>query len=485
MREPSDPWRDHERARANYPQPTPEDERAARYHEAVTLRRLQSAEKLMSPTTPELKYAPGPHQRSFQAEQYLQNAQASGDPRKIRDAEIYADRARKAVAKADAPPKTPSQLIFEAFMSSRIGPGGKLMPLVSKLMQAGITQEQLQQQFGGQGHGSPDGHGGTTFHFGKNGVNVGADALTNLAEMAPAAANIAKLALPIIAASGAASSVVSGVVLATNRALEMGRAGGAAYWSGGGSAAATGRGMALSNFVGKDLGSAAVGFGDQLRQSSFGAGYFRSRGITDLGPYTTDKTSNYIRGIDELRRIKSDQMAIRVARDTGMTDELRYRDLSNESYNRLRDSMGDRGAPETRKAAAEFDANKAILGNQWDKFTAEIGNAFVPMATSVVHGLNNITDPDYWRLDFGNKDWRRRHGSMLPGDQDSSSPGGIGGGSPMDSTRYRQLKDGAEQIGGGNRANGIPAGWSSSWKLQNTDEALKAQVVMMGGFAVG
>jgi len=422
---------------------------------------MQNAERLMSPTTPPLKYAPGPHQRAFEAEQLLQNALTSGDPRKIRDAEIYSAKTRAARDKADAPPKTKNDLMFEAFISSRIGPGGQLLPLISKLKAAGTTQQQLQQHFIGMG-ADPD----------------------MAAKIAPMAARIAANALPIALAATGVAAGVAGVAMVTNRALEMNRASGSAYWTGGGSARATGQGMALSNFVGKDLGSAAVGFGDQLRQGSYGAGYFRSRGITDLGPYTTDKTSNYIRGIDELRRIKSDQEAIRIARDTGMTDELRYRDLSDPTYERLKRSMGDRATPEARKAAAEFDANKAEFDNQWDKFTAEIGNTFIPAGTAFTQGLNNTTDPDFWRLDFANKDWRVKHGIKWYGDDDPS-PSEKNAQAAQKKDMNRQLKDGTEQIGGGNRANGIPAGWSSSWKLQNTDEALKAQTVMMGGFAVG
>ena len=488
---PSDPWRDYERARTNYPQPTFEDDRAARYHEAVTLRRLQSAEKLMSPTTPELKYAPGPHQRSFQAEQFLQNAQASGDPRKIRDAEIYADRMRKARDKADAPPKSKNDLMFEAFISSRIGPTGQLLPLISKLRAAGTTQQQLQNHFIGMG-ADPD----------------------MAAKIAPLAARIATSALPIALAATGVAAAVGATTYVGNKSLEISRAGSAAYWGAGGSPTTTGRGMALSSFVGKDLTSASMGLGDQLRQGSYGAGYFRSKGIADLGPYTTDKASNYVRAVDELRRIKSDREAIRVARDTGLTDELRFRDLSDTSYERLKKSMAERGSPQSRRDSAEMDAARSEFANNWDQMINKKGAPIVKLGAKALSWLNG--DDDFQWGNPASEAWQKKNAPWMQGiskavgmasgfvgnpingfiDAASSISDSIEGLKPKSDKdradaatsskdRVRQLRDGTEQIGGGGRANGLPTGWSSSWKLQNTDEALKAQAMMMGAFSVG
>ena len=460
MRGPGDPWSAYDAARRNYPQPTPEADRAAKYHEALALRRMQNAERLMSPTTPALKYAPGPHQRAFEAEQLLQNALTSGDPRKIRDAEIYSAKARAARDKADAPPKTKDDLMFEAFISSRIGPGGMLLPLISKLKAAGTTTEQLQKHFIGMG-ADPDMAG----------------------KLAPVAAGLVKYAMPIALASAA----VAVVGAAAAKASQVNKTSSDAFWGGGGTPRETARGIAMAGFVGKDLSSAANGFGEQLRQGTYGAGYFRSKGIVDQGPYTIDKTSNYLKAIDEIRRIKSDQEAIRIARDTGMSPELRFRDLGDDTYQRVRRSMDNMAGPNVRKQGAEWEANKAIIGNWFDQQVAATGNRVVQVANWAAKpfgGLDKVGGffHDLYYNATGSATWDWLTGAdQNQGKKDSDKPSDMAPGGK----RYRELKDGTEQIGGAGRANGIPSGWSSSWKLQNTDEALKAQTVMMGGFAVG
>ena len=464
----NDPWTAYEIAKANYPQPTLEADRAARYNEAVALKRMQTAEGVLSPAAPPLKYIGGVHQRAFEAEQWLQNARESKDPRKIRDAELYAERARAARDKAEAPPKSRQDLLWEAFSTSRIGPGGKLMPLISRLRAAGTTQEELQNHF----------------------VGMGADPAM-AAKIAPMAARIAAGALPIALAATGVAAAVAGVVMVTNRALEMGRAGSAGYWGGGGSPRATGQGMALAGFLGKDLTASATGFGEQLRGGSFGAGYFRSRGVYDMGPYTTDKTANYIRGIDELRRIKSDQIAIRVARDTGMVDELRYRDMTDSTYGRLKRSMGARGSAQSRQDSAEFDANRTIIQNWFDAQVAAAGNRVVQVtnaATSPFGGLERVGEflqKLVYNSPVGMGFIDRVTGLVNGGNGDQNRSGGGSDTTKALKDLTRQLKDTTEQIGGGGRDSGIPAGFSSSWKLNNTDESLKAQAAMLGAFSVG
>jgi hypothetical protein len=191
----------------------------------------------------------------------------------------------------------------------------------------------------------------------------------------------------------AALGVAGGVAYAGNEAIQAGMASNrslqAAHYISGGTMAETGALGSLGAFLGRSPEQEAMvteAFGDSLHGSTFGAGYFRSRGITDYGGLTTDKATNYLRAARQLAEEPNEALAIRVARDTGMQDELRLRDLSRTTREM---TLGNMNAATTRgeiRAQAEYDANVANLN-------ASVGRIWRGVSYPAVTLGNDILDP--------------------------------------------------------------------------------------------
>lgn len=312
----------------------------------------------------------GAHQQYDLAVRRLRTATESGDNGLIEDAQAAVRRAEKALQNQrktlDGPkPKNREDYIMEAFMTSRVGPGGQLLPLVNRLRKAGLTSaEDLQEKFG---------------------MNAG-----DAAKMAPFIQAAAKLALPV---AGAIAGVGAAFALAEYSAATYRKVGGA-YWTAGGTPGETAQMLGIG---GDNAAQKAMSLGSALQQGTYGASYMRGKGVVDLGPYTVDKASNYIRAIDELRKIKTDKQAIRVARDLGMTDDLWMRDLSQPDFERRKSSMAGLGDPGYRAQAATYQNNKDILGNNLERLGAELGNIFTPIINSGAKGLANTFDSGFWK----------------------------------------------------------------------------------------
>jgi hypothetical protein len=152
--------------------------------------------------------------------------------------------------------------------------------------------------------------------------------------------------------------------------------------------------------------------------------------------------------------------------------------------------MGNRGSQQSRQDSAEFDANRTIIQNWFDAQVAAAGNRVVRVtnaATSPFGGMEQAGKflQDFYYNALGGSFWDGITGLANGGNGGQNRSGGGSDATSALKDLTRQLKDTTEQIGGGGRASGIPSGFSSSWKLNNTDESLRAQAAMLGAFSVG
>ena len=428
--------------------------------------------------------ARGAEQRYDIASRRLETARATGNSTLIADAQanlIRQERARARQRELIEGSATHGNAVWDAFMSSRIGPGGKLYPLVNRLRAAGFgSQEQLQAHFAGQGM-TPQAAAAAASAAAGSRVSNTAGALQNLgmsaatagriapgiASAASTVASLASAAMPLLipGAVALAGAVVIGA--GANAAAASYRTGGDLYYRSGSSTAAVGQLRGIGAFLGKDAGAASDALAGSLHNGSYGAAVLASRGIVDMGSMTKDRGENYLRAIDELVKMPESQ-AIRVARDTGMQDELWMRDLSPESRKRVMDSYRESGTDAERQSEAEYRGSKERLGASWDRMVRAVGKPIIDTFNAAVDGLSDPFSPSDPALKPKNK----KTGTGASAKDDNTA---------AVEELTRTLKDGREQVGGGARSMGsVPAGW----KLTTMDTALKGEAMALGAFGV-
>jgi hypothetical protein len=281
---------------------------------------------------------------------------------------------------------------------------------------------------------------------------------------ASAVAALATAAMPLIGPAAIVGLVASASYAAASAAATTQRTAGGLYYSTGSSARDVARIRGLAGFAGKDPGAAVDALAGALHNGSYGAAVAMSHGIVDKGSFTKDRGANYIRAIKMLRELPENQ-AIPVARDLGMTNELRLRDLSDDGMRRLENANRPRSKAE-RRAAADFDAKGQEFGAAWNDTITNLGNIVLPAMTGFVDFFN----PKNWGDTFSPPNEKKKSKSDATSDNTDAI---------QDLTRT--LKDGREQVGGGSRSMGaVPAGW----KLMTMDSALKGQAMAMGAFGV-
>lgn len=180
---------------------------------------------------------------------------------------------------------------------------------------------------------------------------------------------------------------------------------GSAYYVGGGSISETGSISSLGRFLGKsaaESAGSAVQFGQSLHNATYGAGYFRSRGLIDFGGITTDKATNYLAAAGMLAEMPSRAEATRVARDTQMSDLLWLRDLPADRRAAVLGGMQDQSSKSERQADAEYKADVGDITS-----TAE------SVWRDVVMGVHDILSPSGWRKWFDEASQPGGHSSQL------------------------------------------------------------------------
>lgn len=409
------------------------------------------------PSRPVYDVPSGPYQQLDEARRRHEQVAASGvDQREsvFRDAQYRMDQAQKRVNKIEEPPKPPKSredLIMDAFLTSRVGPGGKLFPLINRLRSAGISDPaEFQKMMEERGFSSSD-----------------------ASKIAPMVAQVAKIAMPMLAAA-IPGAMLGSAIYGAYRVAEAGsqrmRVGNAGYYLTGGDPSELG---AVRSVGGQNGYAKAMQFAEAIRGGSYGAAYMRSKGIVDLGPWTIDKDANYLKGLDEFRKIRSNAEATRVARDLNITDDAWVRDLSDETYSRLKEARGNMGSPEERRAEAEYRAMKEMVSGAWDKSVRSTSVGFM-------RGLSNTLDPDFW---FGNplsKNWWEKHAGIGVSDNAAS---GSDDGSPSNANGWNHQKrpmptNGYEMIGGDSRANSVPGMWHKpAYWSAGADVSARADVI--------
>lgn len=162
---------------------------------------------------------------------------------------------------------------------------------------------------------------------------------------------------------GPAGLLAAGLTYGAIQAAEAGGVSrhdlGSAYHIGGGSTGGTAQVGAVGRFLDRSASQsagAAVQFGGALHDSTYGAGYFRAQGIVDFGGITVDKDRNYINAVRKLSEEPNRDIATRVARDTGLTDELWMRDLSRRDRDEILAGLDDKVGDDERADVARRKA---------------------------------------------------------------------------------------------------------------------------------
>ena len=149
-----------------------------------------------------------------------------------------------------------------------------------------------------------------------------------------------------------------------------------ASYIGGGTAAESGAVAGIGAFLGRSAGqaqNAALGLADALHRGTYGAGVLRGLGIIDRGGIQVDKDTNYIAAVKAVTSpAMSRSQAIRVARDTGLTDELFLRDLDPADRDNFLADRERQLTPEARREAAYARLRATEIGGFLDNASRDI-----------------------------------------------------------------------------------------------------------------
>lgn len=297
-------------------------------------------------------------------------------------------------------------------------------------------------------------------------------------------ATLAKLATPLLVAGAAATAiagvvipVVQGAIALADKGSAINKGLSASYYIASGNAASAGQGASLAPYFGMEpgqLAGRAVSFGDALRGGGYGASKFRGLGINDQGFRTLDKMGNLIKALDALRTMEEKE-AITVARATGIEDLLSVRDLSDSTYENLKNSSLKQ-TPWERMINSEYEAQKTTLGNNIDNIYRAAAVPVIGLAQLALDGLGFMLDP--FGLFATMKDSYNK--SHEGGEDEKSDP--IKENTYATNELTRTIKDQAEMIGGGRRAKtAVPPGIRGQMFTDNQN----SESMKLGAFTVG
>jgi hypothetical protein len=398
----------------------------------------------------------GPYSRLASAQAKFAAITPGDASPEARDVTLALRKAEMAAGRADkfGKPISRTDALSNLFMTSRMGIGSdgfSMMPLMNKMF-------------------SP---GNASALFGE-----------------AAGASISAMAGPF----AAAATAIAGMTVAARAYSAFVRDSAGAHYLGGGNAdvTASARGIAgLAGMSGTDFAGRSVQFGDFLRSGGPGAGYFRSKGLIDRGWLQGDKTSNMLRAMDILRAEPNEDLAIRAAREAGLSDMMWMRDISRGSYERIKRGMAPVSAMERRVNAnitADVEANSQSFSNNIGRPTARLlqngMQAWNPTMMQTFYGpfLGGALD-DMMR-EMG---WNpMRLGDVANGSNGSGGRGSSPAKKLEDAAEKladagRTLKEGAEQIGGGGRSRGAIPG---QWKFMQMEDAITGQAAKLGAFSI-
>lgn len=313
----------------------------------------------------------GPNQRLSSAEHRLTEMRKTGDHDLIRDAEGKVESARRAVERQERhlyERDNPRSKLSDLIASSRIGPGGRLYPLLGKLHEAGLTSPEELEKLGMSAQGA--------------------------AQIAPMLAQVAKMALPMAVGMAGAYGAYK---LADGASASITRRGSMRDLAGG-SAGQIGQALGLGATT-----QEVMGLGEDLRRGSSASAYFASKGINDFGDYTDNKTGNYIKAMDALRdpRLSDVQRRRYIRQMPSLQDKAWMSDpelFPQEQYDRLKDSYGanmtDAELKDRIRAKNIFEGERLRLSNHINDIKETVGTPAMSLAsTAMEHSLATIAAP--------------------------------------------------------------------------------------------
>ena len=130
--------------------------------------------------------------------------------------------------------------------------------------------------------------------------------------------------------------------------------------------------------------------GDLLRGGSYGAARMRARGIVDLGMWTTNKATNYIKTMDAMRGMSRQERTM-IGRDLNMTPaEMRLAEVKDTTYNDYKHSMDWMGNKKAMDQANEYDTSVETLKRSMEGIKNAVGLPLVDPFKERAQGANDI-----------------------------------------------------------------------------------------------
>ena len=239
--------------------------------------------------------------------------------------------------------------------------------------------------------------------------------LTNAGMSSGAAESAIGLASKLLAGAGVAVAVGAAVKSAAEFAASSTAKGARMALYGGGGPGAIGQANALS---GGDA-SRPEAIGNALRQGTYGAAYMHSKGLYDFGPYQIDRSTNYVRALDEVRNIRDRNTRVRVSRDIGLTPEEFAQSYADQGmYDQLKRSRGDEGSDNDLRRWGNYESAKGAAANRAERIYRKVATP----AMTYIGGIAQL-------LDQGLSDWKEGSWKdIASGLADIWNPFSIGGG---------------------------------------------------------
>ena len=255
----------------------------------------------------------GPAQDLARAVADFQKAQASGDAAKMFDADLDVRKAQNRFTRAQkyGQPKGMMDLVKDAFMTSRIGADGGLMPLVNRILPI-----------------------------------------------------ISKLG-PVGIAVSMVATAATALVKATSELARVFKEASMARYAAGTSYANSGAMESLGGAVGMssgDIANVARQFSQVIAGGGYAAGVFRQFGIFDApGPYGKVDKFESLRDAVKVLMTLPEKQAIRLARESGLEAFLPLRDADKDRVDALLNEQAKTLTPGAARASANFNVELARL----------------------------------------------------------------------------------------------------------------------------
>jgi len=154
--------------------------------------------------------------------------------------------------------------------------------------------------------------------------------------------------------------------------------------------------------MGEGAAKRAMGFGDVLRSGTLAGGYFRDKGLIDLGQMQTNKATNYLRAIEILRNERNPSVRIRMAREAGLEEDMWRTDVSDENFQKMKDMERAKNTDSERQRNADRRARQeqanAVVQGLGDRFGDMVNRTVNDVSTgNPIKILSRFVQNMYWK----------------------------------------------------------------------------------------